>query len=211
LKKKSFTLVEIIIAIIILGVLATIAYPLYQNTIENAKVKVCETNLKAIEAAIEIYGLENDEMPGSISKLRPEHLRKAWAKVLKEENPWIIKFSYLIIDLEKGGFAYAQDNFFQRYLGGEIKLITCPKDKTPPQEIAGAIFGVSYGINERIAGKSYSVFKNLAHNTIIVADCESKTFRIEKDLAKRHKRFTIKGIEKIAIGINKGKKANTFR
>jgi len=199
--KKGFTLLEIVIVLVVLGILATLSFPLYQNTIENAKIKVCETNLETIQAAIEIYGLENDRMPGSISQLKPEHLRRAWVKVFKEENPWKIKLSYFIIDLQNKGLLYAQDSFVRRYLGGDIKLITCPKDETPPRWSAdGTIEGVSYGINSDAADETFQDYKLLGGDTIIIADCESERFTALTALQERHG-----WIQRKAKGINKKK------
>lgn len=203
--KKGFTLLEIVIVLVVLGILATLSLPLYQNTIENAKIKVCETNLKAIRAAIEIYGLENDRMPGSISQLKPEHLRKAWAKIFKEENSWKIKLPYFIIDLQNKGLLYAQDSFVRRYLGGDIKLITCPKDETPPRwRDDGTIEGRSYGINIIVAEKNYKEYKNLDKDTLVVGDCEAETFESPERLTARHISWKITGKKKYVITITKG-------
>jgi type II secretory pathway pseudopilin PulG len=58
--KKYFTLVDIVISLIILGILATLGLPLYNNAIENAKAKACEMNLKVLLGALEAYSLERE-------------------------------------------------------------------------------------------------------------------------------------------------------
>ena len=42
--RKNFTLNEMVMIIVIIGLMATIAIPLYTNVVEQAKAKACETN-----------------------------------------------------------------------------------------------------------------------------------------------------------------------
>ena len=183
MRKKSFTLIELIIVLIIVGGIITVAIPLYHNVVEKAKAKVCEANLKVLAAAVEIYALENDQLPGSLGQLQPQHLRKAWAQIFKEEDEWKIKLAYFIVDFDNRGLAYASSNLLQRYLGGDIKLITCPSDPTPPPQ------GTSYGINCALAGMSYRDYKNLPDSYIVVGDCETSCFHSLWELSFRHKRY----------------------
>lgn len=56
---KSFTLLELLIAIIILGILASIAIPIYTNAIEQKKGEVCINNMRTICTAWRIYNIKN--------------------------------------------------------------------------------------------------------------------------------------------------------
>lgn len=200
--KKSFTLMEIIIVVIILGILVTIGIPIYNNVMENAKVKVCETNQKVLLQAVEAYGLENDQLPGTLSDLKREHLRRAWAKVFREENPLLLKLAYFIVDWDKRSLAYAQEGWIKRYIG-DLKYFTCPKDETPPPQ------GYSYGISKKVAKLSWQEYKNLSPDTVIIADSDEPVF-IQP--TSRHKKYSLipgKGPVNFPVIITKDRR--TFR
>ena len=53
--KEGFTLVELLIAILIIGVLVSIALPLYLNSKRNAQRRTCQANLRTVDGAINGY------------------------------------------------------------------------------------------------------------------------------------------------------------
>lgn len=197
--RKNFTLIEIVIVVIILAVLVSAAIPIYHNAVESAKERVCVVNQQALLGAVEIYALENDELPADISKLRKEHIEKAWAKVSKQGG-WKLKLAYFIVDLDKQGLAYA---WVENYLG-DLKHLRCPK--APP----GAN---SYGLNQAIitvppmSHEAYENYLKSYPTTIIIADAGGTTFD-DTDLttySHRHEKYIISQLqpEKRALGIRK--------
>jgi type II secretion system protein G len=60
LRKKGFTLVEIMIVVAIIGLLAAIAIPNFMGARTSARTQACIANLKQIQGAIQIYALDNN-------------------------------------------------------------------------------------------------------------------------------------------------------
>ncbi|MDP2647533.1 MAG: prepilin-type N-terminal cleavage/methylation domain-containing protein [Desulfobacterales bacterium] len=64
-KESGFTLIEMLIVIIVLGILAMIIVPQITVSTEDAKVKTLQTNLSGIRSALEIYYAQhNNKYPG---------------------------------------------------------------------------------------------------------------------------------------------------
>jgi prepilin-type N-terminal cleavage/methylation domain-containing protein len=184
MKKRAFTLLEMLIVVIIISVTVTIGYPSYQNSLEESKAELERLNFMALGMALDSYAMEHDTMPADLSALPQDSIDKAYAKVLKENDTWRIRLARFIVEQEEKGLAYA---FLADTLArGNLKIITCPKDTTPPS--AG---GRSYGINSAIANISADAYRALPDTTLVIADCENATFSTSTELAERHKKFAL--------------------
>ena len=61
---RAFTLVEVLIVVIILGILAAIVVPQFSNASSDAKLSALKTNLQTIRGQIQLYKLQpNDVYP----------------------------------------------------------------------------------------------------------------------------------------------------
>ena len=70
--KKGFTLVELVVVIAILGILAAIAVPRFISAVDDANAAADAANLKALQAAVNMYYMSNNEYPGTLAALCPE-------------------------------------------------------------------------------------------------------------------------------------------
>ena len=82
LRKKGFTLVEIMIVVAIIGLLAAIAIPNFIKARQTAEKQACIANLKQIQGAIQVWALDNNK--GStdapvLGDLTPNYI-KSWPR-----------------------------------------------------------------------------------------------------------------------------------
>lgn len=61
--RKGFTLIELLIVVAIIGILAAIAVPNFLNAQTRAKIARCETDMKALETALEMYRMDKGHYP----------------------------------------------------------------------------------------------------------------------------------------------------
>jgi len=219
MKRKYFTLLELIIVIIILSILATAAIPLYYKAVENAKSKACELNLKALLAATEAYAAEHDAFPGSLSALPQRYLERAFARIMEEEGQFKVRMTYFLVELDRVGSAFANEKSLTG--GGTVPSVTTTtswiKRYVAQQSVlhcpAKEGTGISYGINGFLTGKTLRQYDALSDGLAVVADCDNETFiqaapgNSVGGLAARHKDYKISGeIRYYGHSIEKGKK-----
>ncbi|MEK6727608.1 MAG: type IV pilin-like G/H family protein [Candidatus Omnitrophota bacterium] len=70
--RKGFTLLELIVVIIILGILATLGFTQYTRVVEKGRTAEAKTILGTIRSAQEAYKLENGVYTGTIGNLSVE-------------------------------------------------------------------------------------------------------------------------------------------
>jgi len=68
-RPKGFTLIDLMIVIVILGVLAAIVLPLVSHHLDQARQAAAEATLTSVEKALELYWMKNNAYPTSISTL----------------------------------------------------------------------------------------------------------------------------------------------
>jgi general secretion pathway protein G len=68
-KKNGFTLIELMVVMLIIGVLMAIAVPNYVSAIKSAKESVLKEDLHVIRNAIDSYTMDKQKAPQSLSDL----------------------------------------------------------------------------------------------------------------------------------------------
>jgi general secretion pathway protein G len=69
LSEQGFTLLELMIVMVVIGILAAIAIPSYTNSVRAAKEAVLREDLHTMRAAIDSYTVDKQKAPQSLDDL----------------------------------------------------------------------------------------------------------------------------------------------
>ncbi|MCE1245419.1 MAG: prepilin-type N-terminal cleavage/methylation domain-containing protein [Firmicutes bacterium] len=75
-KQKGFTLIELLTAIFIITVIATIIFPNIRKAFYRANLSGCQSNLRNMATAVEIYNTDTGNYPDKLERIVPERMRK---------------------------------------------------------------------------------------------------------------------------------------
>jgi general secretion pathway protein G len=97
--KKGFTLIEIMLVIVIIGIIAGIAIPKLTGSVGKASNTAARMSLKGIESAVQAYEMDNLRLPDSLDDLtKQKDGNGPYLKPSDLIDPWSQKFNY-----SKGG------------------------------------------------------------------------------------------------------------
>ena len=74
--ERGFTLTELLVVAAIIGILVSIATPIFINSTNNAKLKTCFANLRTLDGAIQNYGSEQQVNPTALADLFPLYVKE---------------------------------------------------------------------------------------------------------------------------------------
>ncbi len=83
--RRGYTLIELTVTVAIIGTLAAILVPMYNNYLEKARVARAIAEIRTIEKAIDIYGMTARVLPDSLADI-------GWDLTL---DPWGNPYAYL--------------------------------------------------------------------------------------------------------------------
>lgn len=91
-KQKGFTLIEILVVMVILGILGAVAVPRFFSQIDKAYSTKAKQDISRIQSALDIYRLSNGDYPtddNGLGVLVNEYLSKL------PKDPWGNEYIYL--------------------------------------------------------------------------------------------------------------------
>ena len=149
---RAFTIMELMVAVVILTIIVSISSVGYAQYRDKAAMLVDETNQKVLLAAVKLFAYDTNALPGSLSQLRSRDVERAYAQVTDGKKPYTL---LAFLQERVGLFDIAEavplpDKYFG---GGQLteaqkqKLLTCPVDSTPP-----SLGGYSYGLTGGLTG-----------------------------------------------------------
>ncbi len=91
-KQQGFTLIEIMIVVVILGILGAVIVPQLMDNPDKARVVKAKQDIMALESALDLYKLEKFTYPTTEQGL--EALQPKYIKVISKD-PWDKPYYYL--------------------------------------------------------------------------------------------------------------------
>jgi type II secretion system protein G len=67
--ERGFTLVELMVVVAVIGVLATIAIPLYANVQARGRLAKAQADSRTLASAVSVYGAHMGRIPSTLSQL----------------------------------------------------------------------------------------------------------------------------------------------
>jgi general secretion pathway protein G len=104
--QRGFTLIEIMVVVVILGVLAAIVVPRIMDKPDEARVAKAKQDIRALESAVELYKLDNFSYPSTQQGLdalttkpagdpQPKNYKQGGYIKQLPKDPWGNPYQYL--------------------------------------------------------------------------------------------------------------------
>lgn len=114
---RGFTFIELMISLAIVGVLASVATPMYQDYRERVRVNTAITDIAAMSAAIRVFSTDAQRFPVSLAEIR----------MGGKLDPWGRPYRYLDLTTVKGHGASRKDKRLNP-LNSDFDLYSVGKD-----------------------------------------------------------------------------------
>jgi general secretion pathway protein G len=109
-RQGGFTMIELLVVLVILGLLAGLVGPQFFGKVDSAKVRTAETQVKMLKMALQTYRLDVGTYPGYLNDLRsaPAEVKNYWDGPYLDENlpqdPWNNDYQYRLDSKAEQGF-----------------------------------------------------------------------------------------------------------
>jgi general secretion pathway protein G len=108
--EHGFTMIELLVVLVILGLLAGLVGPQFFGKVDSSKVRTAETQVKMLKMALQTYRLDVGQYPKSLSELRNPSAddKDYWRGPYLDENlpkdPWNQDYQYRLDNKAEQGF-----------------------------------------------------------------------------------------------------------
>lgn len=102
-KQEGFTLIEILVVVVIIGLLASLVGPRLFKKVDDAKIKVAREQIRELKVALDLYKLDVGRYPDSLEALVRNDGSENWDGPYLQKNyipndPWGNPYQYEVID-----------------------------------------------------------------------------------------------------------------
>jgi general secretion pathway protein G len=141
-RQRAFTLVEMLLAVGLVGILTAVAYPSYVNHMKKARVQAAINDMRLIEAGMERYFSDHYAYPATLDEVRTGLL-----------DPWGNPYQYLrmsdakVGDVRKDRSLHPLNTDYDLYsMGADGRTSKPLTAKASQDDIIRASNGAFYGL-----------------------------------------------------------------
>lgn len=105
-RARGFTLIEIMVVVLIIGLLAAVIVPSIMNRVDDAKISKAKQDIRSLETALQIFYLDNSKYPTSEQGLAAlvqqptdpaiRHWKPGGYLERVSKDPWGNEYQYLL-------------------------------------------------------------------------------------------------------------------
>ncbi|MBI1350187.1 MAG: prepilin-type N-terminal cleavage/methylation domain-containing protein [Actinomycetales bacterium] len=149
-REAGFTLIELLVVVVIIGILAAIAIPVFLNQRNSARNASAESDIRNLATVMETAYTTDGAYPADVSALDPANPvlspNNAISVNLYAENGATVDNAYEIYgcNLESGGPEYVYSSAQGGFLGS-VPDVTVTLQTTDPDMCAATAPGISFG------------------------------------------------------------------